>query len=157
MIRWAVAAVALGAVVVVILVMAVRLASDSTTDVTDLEIGECVDLDLEPDSGSDVADVGLVDVVDCGDPHNAQVLATGDLNPDGGRGYPADAELFAETDAACGRATGGPSDDRFGVLPIAPTAATWQARSGRFVCMAVTFGGVPIEGDHAAIAASGET
>lgn len=157
MIRWAIAAVGLGAVVVVILVMAVRLAADSTTDVTDLEVGDCLDLDLEPETGSGVADVDLVDVVDCDDPHNAQVLAIGDLNPDAGRDYPADAELFAETDAACGRDTGDLSDDRFGVLPIAPTAATWEARRGRFVCMAVTFGGVPVEGDHAAVAESGET
>ena len=38
----------------------------------------------------------LVDVIDCSDPHDAEVVATGRLNPGRDRAYPSDDELFAE-------------------------------------------------------------
>ena len=147
MTKWIVGFVALGGVAVFVLVMAVALSDDTTTDVTDLSEGYCFDLDLEPDADSETAELGLVEVIDCDEPHNAQVISVVDLNPDADLSYPDDVELFGAADAAC--ADGGIDDDRFGILPIAPTPASWEARRGRTVCVALAFGGSSVTGDHA--------
>ena len=132
LVRWLVVGVALAAVAALILVMAIQLASSNSTDVTDLDVGDCFVIETDADGM-----VEPVDVIDCGDPHDAEVLVVADLNPDGDLDYPADEDLFALADAAC--ATIDP-DPRFGVLPIAPTATTWEARAGRVVCLAVPYG-----------------
>jgi hypothetical protein len=148
--RWLLPGAALAVVATVIVVMAVTLSSDSSTDVTDLEVGECFDLDLEPDADGEFVDVSVVEPFACDDPHNAQVVSTFDLNPDHELPFPGDVTLFEEADRACGERVVG--DDRFGMLPITPTEATWAARRGRALCVAVTSGGVPITGDHRQIA-----
>jgi len=144
--RWLLPGAALAVATVVILTMAVTLASDSSTDVTDLDVGDCFDLVLEPDADEEFAELTLVEPIACDDPHNAQVVALFDLNADHDQPFPGDAELFAEADRACGSLV--LDDERFGVLPITPTEATWDARRGRTLCVAVTFGGVELEGDH---------
>ena len=142
--------VGLAVVAVVLLVMALTLSSASTIDVTDLEVGDCFDLDVGAGTDDEVVELDPVDVIDCDEPHDAQVVSVGDLNPDGELAYPDDAELFEMADGECAAIT--PSDDRFGIVSIVPTEATWEARRGRYVCVAVTIGAVPVTGDHAAIA-----
>lgn len=142
------------AVALVFLIMAVALSSDSTTDVTDLEVGECFDLDLEPDPDDEFADLDLVEPVDCDEPHTAQVVAVRDLNPDLGVPFPGDAQLFADADRSCAELV--QPDPRFGMLPVTPTEATWEVRRGRMLCVAVAFGGIPVEGDHQHVVVGGE-
>jgi hypothetical protein len=149
-IRWvgvAVVLVAAGA----LLLMVVQLASNTSTDAADLDVGDCFDLDLDAEGGAGFVDLGLVDVIACTEPHNAQVVAIGELNPDGDEPFPGDDELFAQAAAVCDPAAA--TDVRFGMLPVTPTEATWDARRGRYSCVAVSFGGAPVTGDHAAIAA----
>ncbi len=131
---------------VVLLALIVRLAGDDRTDVTDLDVGACFSLD---DAVGDDGVVTLVEPFDCDEPHDAQVVLVGDLNPDGDRPYPSDDELFAEVDARC---AGVEPDARFGLVPVAPTEATWTGRDGRFVCVALVVGGGDVTGDHAALA-----
>jgi hypothetical protein len=138
--------VVLAVVAVVIVAMAFALSSDSSTDVTDLDVGDCFDLDLDADPDDGFADLTLVEPIDCDEPHTAQVVATRDLNPDQDLPFPGDGQLFEEADRWCGALV--EEDDRFGTLPVTPTEATWDARRGRTLCVAVTFGGRPVQGDH---------
>ncbi len=137
---WGVAAVILFGVAAIIVGVAVGELSSGTSDVTDLDVGDCFDLDPDDDGSVD-----LVDVVDCDEPHNAEVVAVADLNPDGDLPYPSDAELFPLADRRCADV---PPDPRFGVLAVAPTAATWEARRGRVVCVALVYGDGRVTGRY---------
>jgi len=151
MIRWTIAGAALFAIAVVTMIMVVRVVTEDRSDMTDLEIGDCFDMPVSGDDGTGLVDVPPVEVIDCDVPHNAQVIALGDLNPGGALAYPADDELVSEVDAACARAS---TDPRFGIVPIVPTQATWVGRDGRYLCVALTYGLEPITGDHTAVATS---
>jgi hypothetical protein len=131
--RWVIGGSVLAVVAAVILVMAVRLTQSSSTDITDLDVGDCFQLDPDDDGSLD-----LVDVIDCGDPHDAEVVAIDDLNPGGDQPYPDDDALFGLADARCATL---PDDPRFGIVAIAPTETSWEARRGRMVCVAVPYGG----------------
>jgi hypothetical protein len=141
-IRWLVVGLALAAVATLILVMAIQLAGANNTDVTDLDVGDCFVIEADADGT-----VAPVDVIDCGEPHDAEVLAVADLNPDGDLDYPADEQLFALADVAC---VGLDPDTVYAILPIAPTASTWEARAGRVICLAVPYGPDLVTGRHGA-------
>lgn len=128
----AVFVVGIGAIVV--------LTTDSRTSIVDLRPGDCFDV---PDESSEQIDE--VDVVDCAEPHLAEVVAIGSLNESGDEPYPPDDELFALIDAECRAAAVDVSDD-FGLLPIAPTPQLWDAFEGRYLCVAIPFGGEPVTG-----------
>ncbi len=108
--------------------------SSSETTIVDLLPGTCFDLDADGDEG----ELDAVDTTSCDEPHEAEAVAVGDLNPDGGRPYPDDDELFATIEERC---AGALDDDRFGLVPVAPTRATWESQRGRYVCVAIPFGG----------------
>ena len=129
---WALGGLVLVAVAAIVIAIAVGELSNDTSDVTDLEVGDCFDFDPDDDGA-----VGLVDVVDCDEPHNAEVVAVADLNPDGDLPYPQDDALFPMAQQPCDSV---PPDPRFGVLAVAPTEATWEARDGRVVCVALVYG-----------------
>lgn len=136
----AVVAVALAVVVLGVAVIAVVAGSGGSTPLVELEVGDCFDL---PADGSDdtVADV---DLIDCEEPHLAEVVFVGSLN-EGDDPYPPDDELFAAVELACRRADVVASD-AYGLLPIAPTPELWASFDGRFLCVAVPFGGQPVTG-----------
>ncbi len=121
--------------VAVALVVGVFLAmSGDSTSVFDLHQGECFVLPIAVDDTS----LDEVEPVACTEPHDAEVVLTGQLNEAQDRDYPSDESLFAEIDAACAAV---PIPDQFGMLPIAPDEASWQPLGGRFLCVAVPFGG----------------
>lgn len=136
----AVTVIVAGVVAVLVLV---AIGADDDTSIVDLETGDCFDL---PDVGDedDVLRLETVEVVDCDDPHEAEVVASGTLNPDRDREYPSDEELFAEIDRRC--AVDAVVPPEFGVLPVAPDAATWETFEGRFACVALRFGGGAVTG-----------
>jgi hypothetical protein len=105
-----------------------------TTSVFDLEPGDCFVLPI------DGADTSLyqVEPVACTAPHDAEVVMTGQLDADQERDYPSDDVLFAELDGRCAVVT---IPAQFGMLPIAPDEASWQPLGGRFLCLAVPYGG----------------
>jgi hypothetical protein len=137
-----------GLLVVVLLVIAagvgaiaIVVSSGDDTPVVELEVGDC--FDLPDDVAGDV--LGSVDTVDCSEPHLAEVVANGALNAGGDAPYPTDDELFDLVERACRAADAVGSDD-FGLLPIAPTPELWASFEGRFLCVAIPFGGDPVTG-----------
>lgn len=127
------------------MVLVVTSVSDRTSW-TDLEVGTCIDLAGSLGAG-DVArddEVFAVETIPCGGPLRveqvrAEVLAVGDLNVDGDDPYPTSVDLLASVDARC--ASLDVDTERFGVLPIVPDERTWADRRGRYVCLAVPYGG----------------
>lgn len=135
-------------VIAAVLVIATVLSLSNDTSWTDLDTGECFDLaGAIADAEGDLAAVSTVDTVGCDDPHDAEVVAAGELDPGGDRAYPADDELFAEIDQACATLVPDVVDpNRYGIVPIAPDERTWNDRGGRFVCVAVVMGGGTVSG-----------
>lgn len=137
---WVVALIATALAVLVAggVVVAILLGG-GTTAIVDLEPGDCFDL---PDDVGD--EIVAVTTVECSEPHLAEVVSVGELRV-GDEPYPGGDELFATVDAACRRA-GVVDSDAFGLLPIAPTEALWESFDGRYLCVAVPFGGEPVTG-----------
>jgi hypothetical protein len=132
----------LGVVVVGIVglgVVVLVAASSDDTLVLDLDAGDCFDLAI--DAGS--AEIDKVRVVECDAPHEAELVALGSLNPDGGAARPDDEALFALVDARCASALDGRGDllERFGILPVAADERSWEPYAGRYVCVAIPYGG----------------
>ncbi len=137
--------VGLATAVVIVLGLAIAAivavtASGGTTALVDLEPGTCFDLPESVDVGS----IEEVTTIDCDEPHEAEVVDVGQLGSDG-RDYPPDDELFAEVDERC-RPVELVDSDRFGLLPIAPTETLWQSFDGRYLCVAIPFGGGSVAG-----------
>lgn len=137
----------IGLVVTVLIVMILAIAaviaftrSGGTTSLVDLERGTCVELPDSVDAGT----IESVATVDCAEPHLAEVVAVGNLGTEG-RDYPSDEVLFDEVDEAC-RVASPVTSDRYGLLPIAPTRDLWESFDGRYVCVAIPFGGEPATG-----------
>lgn len=130
-------------VLAAVLAIATVLSLSNETSWTDLEQGECFDLaGAIADADGVLASVLSVETLGCDVPHDAEVVAVGELNEGEDRPYPDDDELFAEIDRACESLVPDEVDaDRFGIVPIAPEERTWNERQGRFVCVAVVRGG----------------
>jgi len=143
-----VAAGLVAVVVAAVLTIAAVLSLSNDTSWTDLDNGECFDLaGALADASGDLAAVNAVDTVECAEPHDAQVVATGDLNADGERAYPSDDELFDAIDRACDSLVADTIDrGTYGLVPIAPDERTWNDRAGRFACVAVVIGGGTVAG-----------
>lgn len=134
----------LGAVVIAIVVLGVvallLATSGDDTLVLDLEPGDCL---LLPEDMTNPA-IGNVRVVGCDEPHEAEVFATGELDPDRDQPYPADPDqLFAQVDRACADTLAERPDvvDRFGVLPVVADERSWESFRGLYVCVAIPYGG----------------
>ncbi len=129
----------------VLRVIATEIGDDGTPALS-LEVGDCLDFPLPP-TGPDLA---RVPVVECSDPHTAEVFHVGQLDPDGDREYPSSDEiLFRSVIASCiepevGRSSpfeqyvGVPlAESDLDVFPIAPDPGAWEPTGGRFVCLVV--------------------
>jgi hypothetical protein len=134
-----------GLVVVVIAAAAVGLIvalGSSSTAVTELGLGDCFDLPARSPEATEqtVELVERVELIDCDEDHQVQVVLVGELNRDGDLEYPPDAELFDRADRGCLDASS-LVGDRFGLIPIAPTEDSLNRLGGRFQCLALPFGG----------------
>lgn len=143
---WVVGLVAAVAIVVVAAVGVIAvITSDDQVAIVDLDVGDCFDLpDEADDEADDDGELRSVPLVDCAEPHLAEVVAAGELNT-GNDPYPSDEELFARVDDAC-RAAEVVDSGAFGLLPIAPTLELWESFDGRYLCVAIPFGGDPVTG-----------
>lgn len=115
--------------------------------IIELEVGSCFDLPTTTTDGEagDVDEfVDVVDVVDCDRAHEAEVVLAGTLNPGRDAPYPSDAELFSEVDRRC--LTAEVDRARFGVVSVVPNESAWEPLAGRFVCVAIPYGGEPVTG-----------
>jgi hypothetical protein len=100
---------------------------DGETAVFDLEVGDCVNFGFNPDSER-IVEVSTVEVVDCDEDHEAEVIRRGELNANENREYPSNDDLFAESYEGCGR------DDATNIFAIAPNEDSWDEQGGPFVC-----------------------
>lgn len=133
--------VVLAVVIVGIGTIAFLLSSGGGTAIIDLDVGDCFDL---PDDAADDGTLDTVDTVDCATPHLAEIVFRGELNG-GDDPYPSDDELFARVDRLCVEAQVIDAEV-YGLLPIAPTIELWESFDGRFLCVAIPFGGGPVTG-----------
>lgn len=93
--------------------------------------------------------ISKVDTVDCDKPHEAEVFATGELDPDRNEPYPDDEQqMFARVDRECAAVLADHPDvmQRFGVLPVVADERSWSSFRGRYVCVAIPYGGGTTEG-----------
>lgn len=142
--------------VAIAIALIVVVVSNTSTSLLDLRVGDCFDLPVagsEAARADDVEIVETVEVIGCDEPHEAEVVAVGELNPDGDLAYPSDDELFAAVDPRCAAAS--VPLDRFGIVPIAPTERSWESFDGRFLCLAIPFGGEPVTGSIVGSSADG--
>lgn len=140
---------AIGLLAIVLLIVAgaaaiigVALSGGGSTPIVDLEVGDCFDL---PDE-SEMDRFETVDLIDCDEPHEVEVVGVGELNPEGDLPYPDDDELFRIAGQRCAVLTDGLPLEGFGVVPLAPTLDTWEGADGGFSCLALQVGGEPTEG-----------
>ena len=138
-----IAAVVLAAVLALLAV--VLLSPDGDTLVLDLDAGDCFEV---PDDIAE-ATISEVDTIDCAQPHQAEVFATGELDPDREQPYPSDEQLlFARVDRECAAVLAGHPDlaERFGVLPVVADEQSWRSYRGHYVCVAIPYGGGTTQG-----------
>ena len=124
---------------------AVLLRPGGDTIVLDLDAGDCFQV---PDDIAD-ATISKIDTVDCDKLHEAEVFATGELNPDRDQPYPDDErQLFAQVDSKCAAVLADQPDiaQRFGVLPVVADEKSWSSFRGRYVCVAIPYGGGTTDG-----------
>jgi hypothetical protein len=136
--------VALVAVMVIAIALAgaalLLLRPGGDTIILDLEAGDCFQV---PD---DIANstISKIDTISCADPHEAEVFGTGELNPDRDQPYPTDdQQTFARVESQCSALLADHRDvlRRFGVLPVVADEKSWSSFRGRFVCVAIPYGG----------------
>ncbi len=146
--------VAITVLVAVVIGVLAFVTPDSGTLVLRLERGDCVDLPESIDEGS----LGTLDRVDCDDDHEAEVIEAGAIegaDPDRSP-YESDAEaggaaVMQSADARCQVALESIDGavDRFGVLPVVADERSWKRFPGRFVCLAIPYGGGSVAGSIA--------
>jgi hypothetical protein len=106
---------------------------DGDVAVFDLDPGDCLDIDPV-----DEERLESLPVVDCDEPHNGEVIATGRLNPDRESEYPDD--VFGTVDPICQAAFLREVDgDALGMVEpvsIAPDEDAWEV-GGPYTCLAV--------------------
>jgi hypothetical protein len=143
---WIVGLVAAMLVAIAVATMAaLLLRPGDDTIVLDLEVGDCFDV---PDDIAN-ATIATVDAISCTDPHEAEVFATGELDPDRDQPYPDDEQqLFARVDARCAAVLADHPDvvQRFGVLPVVADEKPWSSFRGGYVCVAIPYGGGTTDG-----------
>jgi hypothetical protein len=143
---WIVGLMAASLVAVALAVAAlVFLRPGDDTIVLDLDAGDCFQV---PDDIAQ-ATISKVDTIDCTKPHEAEVFATGELDPGRDQPYPDDEQqLFARVDRQCAAVLADRADlvDRFGVLPVVADERSWESYRGRYVCVAIPYGGGTTQG-----------
>ena len=112
---------------------------DGTTPVFDVEAGECANFDFDPTA--DDIEVTTIEVVDCDEPHEAEVIFREELNPGGVLPYPS-GEQIDELVVQCGNRV--PDEVAPGVdltdyssFTVVPDEDSWDDEDGPLVCFAV--------------------
>jgi len=133
-----------GFVVFVVLIATGVIESDKKS-VNDLDIGACYDLPL--DSSLD-DEISTLKEIPCDEPHDGQLFAQGELNPDRDRDYPSDADaLTTEAGTAC---AGDPFEEftgeSYAASPLAmyvlvPSKDGWTSSRGSYSCFVVSADG----------------
>ncbi len=131
--------------VVLIVLIATGVIETGDTSIDDLDMAACYDLPL--DSGFD-DEISSLKEIPCDEPHDGQLFAGGELNPDRDRDYPASADaLTTEAGTAC---SGTPFEEftgeryatsPLGIYVLVPSEAAWTASRGSYSCFLVSADG----------------
>jgi hypothetical protein len=122
------------------------------TALADLAPGDCIDLaDLEAAGDLEVAEVS---VLDCSEPHDAEVYALISLDDDPDSRHPGDEHVLAAADRVCLDAFQGYVgaryvDTRLEIVHLRPTVASWARGDRRVICAVVNAGSGPLVGSVA--------
>lgn len=112
----------------------------SDTIVLDLAAGDCFQVPSEIANST----ISKVDTIGCDKPHEAEVFATGELDPNRDQPYPDDEQqTFNRVESLCTSVLADHPDlaARFGVLPVVADEQSWSSFRGRYVCVAIPYGG----------------
>jgi hypothetical protein len=140
-----------GLVAVVLLALALAVAAalllrpGGDEIILDLEAGDCFQV---PDEIAN-SKISEIETVSCDASHEAEVFATGELNPERDQPYPEDEQqTFARVESRCAAVLAGEDDleREFGVLPVVADETSWDSFRGRYVCVAIPYGGGTTEG-----------
>ena len=118
---------------------------DGETAVFDLESGDCVNFDFNPETDR-IIEVTTVEVVDCDEPHEAEVIFLDELNPTAicrirrTRNCSPRSTSNARSRAPDEVASGVDLSDYIS-FTVAPNEDSWEDDNGPFVCFAVRSGG----------------
>ena len=112
---------------------------DDGVALDELEVGMCAtvsDLDDE---------VTSIPVVECDEPHDAEVIGLGEANPGGGGEYPGIVEVNEIVNAECvedfADYVGADPDSELAPTFVFPNEENWTEADGNYVCFAYTQGG----------------
>ena len=140
---WALAIVLLAVGAFAVAGVAIAVVRSDDTVVVELDPGQCFEL---PDEIDD--EIGVVDTIDCDEPHRAEVVAADELNPERDLDYPGGDESLAAAEQRCNAALAGETAilEEFGIVPVVANESAWGPLEGRFVCVAIPYGGEPTSG-----------
>lgn len=135
---WALAIVLLAVGAFAVAGLAIVLVQGNEEIVVELDPGDCFDL---PDEIDD--EIRVVDTVDCDDPHEAEVVAASELNAERDLDYPGDEIAVSTAQQRCDAELAGESAllADFGIVPVVSNQEAWEALEGRYVCVAIPYGG----------------
>lgn len=113
---------------------------DGETAVFDVEPGECANFDFDPNA--DDIEVTTVEVVNCDEPHEAEVIFVDELNPGGGLPYPSTEQFNETVDQCTNRIPGEVAPDvdltDYASFTVIPNEDSWDDEDGPSVCFAVS-------------------
>ena len=149
---WILGAIGLAAAATLIPLVATGVIDVDETALDDLERGDCVESDLDEQPLGEDTEVSSLPVVDCDEPHDAEVTGTARLNPDEDRDYPSQDELAREASQLCVerfREHTGAEPGALIPLYIVSNEESWDELRGLVVCLAFDAAGDDLEGSIA--------
>jgi hypothetical protein len=134
-----------GIVLFVVLIIGGGIAGwyDGDEDVNDLEVGDCVEMDVFDD------EISRLPVVACTSPHQGEVVYAGDLFQ-GEQDFPGREAMLGRIRRACGDAFEAyvgthPGRSELDVYFAVPSRATWSAGDRRVICFVIRPDGGDLE------------
>ena len=119
--------------------------SESKVSPSSVAVGDCFDDPSIDDLAADDStfDAGLVEIVECSEPHHAEAYHVGKLNPGRDRDYPGEGPVRRELEEICygdsfEEYVGTPYEDsKIEVLYYFPRKAAWQIQGGAYSCVLI--------------------
>lgn len=145
---WILGVLSFAAMATLVALIATGVIETDDVQVTQLETGQCVDLDLE---GEDDEEIFTLPELPCEEPHGGEVYFVGALG-ESGDDYPGPAKVRADVQLLC---TGQAftdyvgidyRDSEYGLYSLSPTEESWELGDRGYVCIATGFEGADIVG-----------
>lgn len=145
---WILGALGLAAAATFITLVATGVIDVDDTPIDELEPGDCVESDLDEQEIGESVEVSSLPVVDCDEPHDAEVFRIAELNPDEDREYPSEFELAREAAQTCQESFADYAGSQAADLEftfIASNEDSWDQLRGLVVCLAFDADGADLD------------